>query len=369
LRRAGYDGPLAIVCGEPHLPYDRPPLSKELLHDGAHEPRLPFRSAAWYEQNGVELLIGVRACGLDTDARTVVLSDGSRRSYRHLLIATGGRPRPLPVLAGFANVSTLRTLEDARSLRAALVPGSRLLVIGAGFIGQEVAGAACDAGVRTTIVEAASAPLAGLLGSELGGWFTELHRASGVELLLSEQVAAARGDGLVESVTLRSGRALACDHVLVGVGIEPDLGWLRGSGLEQNGVRTDVDGRSSAPGVYAAGDAAALYEPALGRHVAGSHWETAARQGARAGKAMLGIDPGPAAVSSFWSDLYGTRVQYLGHASLADRLTYDGDPRSRDFAVTFTAGGRAVAVLLAGRPQMLPQARELIAAGDERSSR
>ncbi|HEX7610005.1 MAG TPA: FAD-dependent oxidoreductase [Solirubrobacteraceae bacterium] len=367
LRRSGYEGPIVMVCAESHRPYDRPPLSKEVLHDAAAEQRLSFRPEDWYEEKSVELRLGVEAVGLDADAREIALSDGARLAYESLLIATGGRPRRLGTFEGFENVGTLRTLEDARALRAAMVAGDRLLVIGAGFIGQEAAAAACKAGMRTTIVETAPAPLAALLGAELGGWFADLHRASGVELLVSEQVENVHGERRVESVTLSSGRTVACDHVLVGVGIEPSLDWLAGSPFGERVVRTDVDGRSEVPGIYAAGDAAALLDPLLGRHVLGSHWETAGRQGARAAKAMLGLDPGPAGVSSFWSDLYGTRVQYLGHAPLADGLSFDGDPGSRDFMATFTTGGRPVAVLLAGRPQMLPHARELLTTSNERN--
>ena len=367
LRRLGYEGRVRMVCAEPHLPYDRPPLSKAVLGDPAAEDSVGFRPAEWYPNKAIEALRGIAASGLDPAAHRLALGDGSAVHYEQLVIATGAKPRTLPAFAGYENVSTLRTLEDSRCLRAAMVPGDRLLVIGAGFIGQEAAAAACKAGVHTTIIETAPAPLAALLGAELGGWFADLHRASGVELLLSEQVEGVHGDRRVESVTLRSGKIVACDHVLVGVGIEPSLDWLRGSALAEGIVRTDVDGRSEVPGVYAAGDAAALFDPLLGRHVLGSHWETAGRQGARAAKAMLGLDPGPAGVSSFWSDLYGTRVQYLGHAPLADGLSFDGDPRSRDFMATFTTAGRPVAVLLAGRPQMLPHARALLTTSNERN--
>jgi NADPH-dependent 2,4-dienoyl-CoA reductase/sulfur reductase-like enzyme len=153
--------------------------------------------------------------------------------------------------------------------------------------------------------------------------------------------------------------------VLVGVGIEPELRWLSDSPLDPAGVRTDVDGRTELPDVYAAGDAAAAFDPLLERHALGNHWESAGRQGSRAAKAMLGLDPGPRGVSSFWSDLYGTRIQYLGHASLAEEVSFDGDPRSRDFAATFIRDGRPVAVLLVGRPRQLPQARELLSASTE----
>ena len=366
LRRGGYQEPIRMVCGELRRPYDRPPLSKEVLLDGRDEEALFFRSTEWYEQNAVELLLGLQACALEDHEKILHLSDGSNISYEKLLIATGGRARCPALFEGYENVTTLRTLEDARKLRAALVPGARLLVIGAGFMGQEAASAACQAGVQTTIVEAAPAPLATVLGAELGAWFSELHRSHGVELFLHDQVVGLRGQGRVDAVRLASGQSVECDHVLVGVGIEPNLGWLNGSGLDARGIRTDIDGRSDLPSVYAAGDAAATFDPLLGRHALGNHWEAAGRQGARSAKAMLGTDPGPLAVSSFWSDLYGTRVQSLGHASLADDVSFDGDPSSRDFSATFTRDGQPVAVLLVARPQMLPEARALLTATTER---
>jgi 3-phenylpropionate/trans-cinnamate dioxygenase ferredoxin reductase component len=367
LRRAGYEEPIRMICGEAHRPYDRPPLSKRVLFDADAEEKLCFRGAEWYEQQAVELRLGVRACELEAGKRLLHLSDGSELSYEQLLIATGGRPRRLAMFDGYDNVTALRTLEDARRLRHALVPGARLLVIGGGFIGQEAASAARAAGAQASIVEAGPAPLATVLGADIGGWFAELHRSEGVELFLEQRVVSVIGERRVGSVTLDSGATLACDHVLVGVGIEPDLDWLRGSDLDPDGVRTDVDGRSDVPGIYAAGDAAAAYEPLLGRHVLDSHWESAGRQGTRAAKAMLGLDPGPPTIGSFWSDLHGTRVQYLGQASLADDVSYAGDPSSREFSATFTREQEPVAVLLAGRPDMLPQARALLQAATERT--
>ena len=183
--------------------------------------------------------------------------------------------------------------------------------------------------------------------------------------MLEQRVVGVRGEHRVDSVTLADGRTVGCDHVLLGVGVDPALQWLRSSALDPAGVRTDVDGRTDVPGIYAAGDAAAAFDPLLERHVLGNHWESAGRQGSRAAKSMLGLEPGPLSVSSFWSDLYGTRVQYLGHASLGDELTLDGDPQAREFSATFTRQERAVAVLLVGRPQMLPQARELLSATTE----
>jgi 3-phenylpropionate/trans-cinnamate dioxygenase ferredoxin reductase component len=359
LRRRGYEGRVRMICAEPHRPYDRPPLSKEVLAGVEHGA---LRPASWYEEHGVELELGVAAAGLDCRRRRVTLADGRELHYDRLLIATGSRPRRLALLDGYVNVHTLRTLDDAHALRAALADGGRLVIVGAGFIGQEVAAAAARGGVQATIVEAADAPLQALLGTEVGAWFAQLHRSQGVEVLLGAGIVAAHGTRRVDALTLRDGRRLACDHVVVGIGVDPDLGWLAGSGLDTTGVTVDADGRSAAPDVFAAGDAAATYDPILRRHVPGGHWESAARQGVAAARAMLGHEPQRSAPASFWSDLYDTRVQYLGNARIADRAAIDGDPAARDFTITFSRDGAPVAVLLVGRPHELPNARALLAA-------
>jgi 3-phenylpropionate/trans-cinnamate dioxygenase ferredoxin reductase component len=336
LRRSGYEGPIRMVCAEPHLPYDRPPLSKAVL--AGTEDDLGYRPPAWYDEHGIELLLGTAAIALDCERRRLTLADNGALAYEQLLIATGSRPRRLPLLDRFANVHALRTLDDALALRDALVAGGRLVIVGAGFIGQEVAVAAARAGVQTTIVETAAAPLQALVGTTVGAWFAELHRSHGVEVLLGAELAAAHGNGRVESLTLRDGRQLACDHVVVGIGVDPDLDWLGGS-------------LPDAAGVFAAGDA-----------TGGGHWESAAREGAAAARAMLGLAAARQAPESFWSDLYDTRVHYLGRAPLADAAAVDGDPGARDFSVTFTRAGAPVAVLLVGRPHELPNARALLAA-------
>jgi 3-phenylpropionate/trans-cinnamate dioxygenase ferredoxin reductase subunit len=365
LRRADYQGRIRMICAESHYPYDRPPLSKQVLVGEDHDQLLPFRAGAWYQENAVELLLGVRASGLTPRQKLVALSDGSRINYEQLLIATGSRPRRMPMFDGYSNVASLRTIEDARSLRAALLPGTRLAIVGAGFIGQEVAGSARKAGVETTIIEAAPAPLVTVLGRELGEWLATLHRSEGVDLRLGTQVSSVNGSSSARSLRLTDGSQIECDQVLLGVGVEPDLGWLEGSGLDQAGVRTDANGRSDAPDIFAAGDAGAGLDPILGRHVVGSHWEAAGRQGTRAAKAMLGLEPGPPVLTSFWTDLFDTRIQYLGHAALADEVSFDGDRRSRDFSATFVRNGRPVAGLLVARPHELPAMRALLTASTE----
>ncbi len=364
LRGQGYEGPIRMVCAEPVAPYDRPPLSKELLAGTLEAPALALRPDGWHADNAVELLLGRRARRLDPSARQLELDDGTRLPYQRLLIATGSEPRRIPAAVPFENVHVLRTLADATALRAALAPGARLAVIGAGFIGQEVAATARGLGAVPTIVEALPAPLVGILGAQLGTWFAELHRSEGVDVHLGAGVAGFDGaGGRVERIELADGRRIGCDAVLLGIGVSPATRWLDGSGLDPTGVTTDPVGRSALPDVYAAGDAARQLDPRLGSHVRSEHWESAARQGAAAARAMLGLAPRPATIASFWSDQYGIRIQYVGHAAPGDTVTLDGDPGARDFTAIYARAGRPVAALLVGRPRALPRIRRLIETG------
>lgn len=363
LRAQGYDGPIRIVCAERHAPYDRPPLSKELLAGEMPVGAVALRPRAWYEERGVDLLLGTSAERLDLVRREVLVTGGRGLRFDSLLIATGSRPRTLPMLDGYTNAGVLRSLDDALALGRGIAEGERLAVLGAGFIGLEAAATARKLGMDVTVVEALDAPLAAVLGTGLGRWFADLHRSEGVEVLLSSRVERVKGRRRVEALELAGGRVVACDHVLVGVGVEPDTCWLEGSGLDAVGVRVDPQGRTPAPGVYAAGDAARPYDPALARHVRTEHWEAAARQGAAAARAMLGLEPVRTPLPSFWSDQYDTRVQYVGRAEEADRVAVEGDLDGRDFEAVFTKAGATVAVLLAGRPRALADARRRVQAG------
>jgi 3-phenylpropionate/trans-cinnamate dioxygenase ferredoxin reductase subunit len=358
LRRLGYEGRVRMVCAEPHLPYDRPPLSKAVLGDPAAEDSVGFRPAEWYRDKAIEALRGVAASGLDPGAHRLALSDGSALHYEQLVVATGAKPRTLPAFAGYENVSTLRTLEDSSAIRELLGARVRLLIVGAGFIGQEVASGARAAGVEVTVIEAEPLPLHGILGREIGEWFAALHRGEGVDLVLGHTVAQIHGANRVEAVTLDDGRRVEADHVLIGIGVVADLDWLAGCGLPTTGIPTDEGGRSELPDVYAAGDAAAFFDAFLGRHALSGHWESAGRQGAAVAHAIIGRPPPTPAVSSFWSDQYGTRIQYLGHAQLADRVTLDGDPEARDFTAVYTRDGEPVAALVVGRPHALADLRD-----------
>ncbi len=344
LRRRGYDGAVRMVCAEPDPPYDRPPLSKELLAGSVEEESVAYRPAWWYEEKQVELLLGVRAEALDPGARTVRLDSGAELGYGQLLIATGSGARRLPFLDAFANVHALRTLADARRLREELQPGARLAVVGAGFIGQEVAATARGLGVEVTMIEALATPLAPILGEQLGAWFGDLHAEEGVRVLSGAMLDSARGRaGRVEELILADGTAVACDAVVVGVGTAPATEWVAGSGLDEKGVRTDTSGRTSLPGVFAAGDASVPFDPRFGCHARTEHWDAAAWQGAAVAKAMLGEYAGTPPLPSFWSDQYGSRVQYVGHAHHSDAVAIEGDPDGRDFEAVFSRSGVPVA--------------------------
>ncbi len=360
LRRRGYEETIRIVCGEPEPPYDRPPLSKEVLAGTAAEEEVAYRPAGWYAENEVELSLGVRAEALDPARRRVTLSSGDALPYENLVIATGGEPRRLPFLAG-ANVHELRTLADLRRLRRDLVAGSRLAIVGAGFIGQEVAATARALGAEVTIVEALPVPLEPIVGPRLGRWFAELHQEEGVRIIAGAALQGARGGGgRVEELVLADGRSVACDAVLVGIGTVPATGWLQGSGLGSGGVPVDVAGRTALPGVFAAGDACLGFEPRRRAHLRTEHWDAAAWQGAAVAKAILGEEPGRPPLPSFWSDQYGVRVQCVGHPQLADDVAVEGDPANRDFEALFSCGGVPVAGLAVSRPRALPAFRKQI---------
>jgi len=364
LRRRGFDGPVRMVCAESCPPYDRPPLSKELLAGDAAEETLAYRPAWWYEEKRVELLLGRRAESLDPASRTVRLNSGAELGFDKLLVATGGTARKIPFLAGFENVHSLRTLADAWRLRAELRPGARLAVVGAGFIGQEVAATARKLGAEVTMIEALETPLEPILGTELGRWFADLHADEGICVLTGAMLESGVGrNGRLERLVLADGRTIACDAAIVGVGTVPATGWLRGSGLDDTGVRADAAGRTAIPGIFAAGDASIPFDPRFGVHARTEHWDAAAWQGAAAARAMLGEEPGTPPLPSFWSDQHGLRIQYVGHARHADAVTIEGDPGTRDFEAIFTRGSVPVAGLAVGRPRAIPALRKLIEAG------
>jgi NADPH-dependent 2,4-dienoyl-CoA reductase/sulfur reductase-like enzyme len=360
LRSRGYDGPIRMVCGEAQLPYDRPPLSKELLAGKVGEAEIAFRPVRWYAEQAVELVLGLRATALDPRRRRVRLADGTELPYDELLIATGSAPRTLPQLEGFSNVHSLRTMADARRLRRELRKGSRLAIVGAGFIGQEVASTARAAGAEVTLVEALPAPLAGILGERIGRWLIAMHSDEGVDVRAATTVEGACGNGSVEELVLSGDERLATDVVIVGVGVLPDAGWLDRTRLGAEGVATDSAGRTALPHVYAAGDVTRPYDERAGTRRRSEHWDAAARQGAAAARAILGDASEPQPPSSFWSDQYGLRIQYAGYADLADDMTIEGRPEERRFAAVYTRAGRPVGALTVDDPRGFARLRREI---------
>ena len=347
LRQQGFDGRLTLIGDEAHRPYDRPPLSKEFLAGACTEADLAL--AAEPDDLGAEWLLGVRAAGLDRRQRTVLLDDGRAVPADGVVIATGAAARSLPGLGDAAGVHTLRTLDDARALRADLSTASRLVVVGAGFIGAEVAATARGRGLEVTVIEAAETPLAGPLGTAMGAVVSQLHADHGVRLICGRPVEGLTGGDRVDGVRLADGTRLPADVVLIGIGARPGVDWLDGGELSVgDGVRCDAAGRTGAPGVVAVGDCAAWLEPRLGRHLRVEHWTAAAERPRIAVRALLtGVAPtSPARLPYFWSDQYGLRIQFAGHTRDGDEVTVEeGAPERREFLAVYRRAGRPVAVL------------------------
>ncbi|HEU4973644.1 MAG TPA: FAD-dependent oxidoreductase [Baekduia sp.] len=361
LRRGGYDGPVRIVCGEDAPPYDRPPLSKGALAGTQEAAGLRLRDDRWYAEHDVELVLGRRAAGLDPAARRVQLAGGQELPYEHLVVATGATPRSLPGLERHAGALALRDVGDALALRGRLAPGARLVVVGGGFIGLEVAATATALGAEVTVLEATGAPLSGPLGGAAGARFAALHRRRGVRLETGVRIARAIGTRTIRGVALADGRRVPADVLLVAVGAAPDTRWLAPAGLPPDGVPVDGGGRTGVPAVLAAGDAARPRDPRTGALRRSEHWDAAVRSGAAAARTILGLPEPPEVPAFFWSDQHGVRIQLVGEPHGADRTTTDGDPHSDAYATTYWRGDRPVAVLLVGRPHGLAGARRLIA--------
>lgn len=363
LRRHGFDGTIEIVGTEPHRPYQRPPLSKEFLTDGT-DGDLYLLPEEWCEASAVRLLPGQQALRIDATTASVELADGTRLSADSVLIATGGRPRRLAVSDGTAppeRIHYLRTLDDALRLREQLRPGIRVIVVGAGFIGAEVAAAALGKGAAVTAVEAQQVPLLSLLGREVGAACAELYRTNGVELHLGTAVESVTqtSDGVV--VTTPAGR-IEGDLVVVGIGIEPNDGIAARSGIATgNGVIVDEYCRTSLPNVYAAGDVANHYHPLYGTHVRAEHSDNASRQAAAAAASMLGRGRPYDEPHWFWSDQFDVSLQYAGHAPEWDEIVVRGSLAELDFCVFYLRGGMVRAAFGCDRGGDVALARELIA--------
>ncbi|RLV57226.1 FAD-dependent oxidoreductase [Aeromicrobium phragmitis] len=315
LRDGAFTGEIVLVGAERHLPYDRPPLSKEALR-GEPMPS-PLRDPEWYAEAGIRLELGTAARALDTDARVVILEDDRAISYDGLVIATGAAPRRLS--AGNDHVHFLRTVDDAAVLRERLHSAKHVAVIGGGFIGLEVAATVTELGLRSTVVEVAPVPLARDLGDDVGSWLAEFHREHGVELVTGRLAVDVEPVADRYRVWLGDGSAVVADLVVAAVGARPEVDWLRSSGLGiADGVLCDRTLRASAPDVVAAGDVMRWYHPLFDESIRVEHWKNAVDQGRHAAAVLLGSDEPFAPVPYFWSDQFGASLRFVGRAHAAD---------------------------------------------------
>lgn len=382
LRQSGFAGRLILLGAESLPPYERPPLSKEYLLARVPEEKLLLRPVADYEAQGIELRLGVRAAALDVATHEVLLETlGGERmgfdrlGFDRLLIATGSEPRRLDVPgAELAGIHYLRSQGEARALRTALesAPGARVAVVGAGFIGAEVAAASRTLGHDVTVIEPLAVPMERALGPELGAMLAAVHRKHGVTLRLGDGVAAFRGGERVAEVITTSGASIPCDLAVVGVGVRPCVDWLTSSGLRiADGVEVDRFCQTSVPGIYAAGDVARWpYQPAgdvAPVSVRLEHYDNALRQGEAAARNMLADTFAQATpyapVPYFWSDQYDLKVQMVGYAPSYDSVIFRGSLENRSLAAFYLSDNRLRAVVLVNRVRDLGPARRLVASG------
>ncbi|HKU30321.1 MAG TPA: FAD-dependent oxidoreductase [Arthrobacter sp.] len=359
-RAQGFTGRLIIIGDECHRPYDRPPLSKDFLLGTITSDDLFLET----DDDGLnaEWLLGQEATGLDAATRTIRLDDGQSISADGILIATGARARQLPELAGLGNAFTLRTLADAQALAGHMVPGARLAVIGAGFVGAEVASSAASRGMKVTMINNSAVPFTAQLGEEMGKVVANLHAANGVELLSGAAITEVhRNEGKVTGLVMSDGRELDADVVVVGIGAEPNVEWLEGSGVHlDGGVVCDGMGRTNVPGIVAVGDCAAWFDDAVGRPRRIEHWTGALERAALAVQALLNEDAPqqPTKPPYFWSDQHGVKIQFAGHSSGHDRLEIEaGDPQEHSFLAVYYRGETPVAVLGMNQPRLFTKRR------------
>jgi NADPH-dependent 2,4-dienoyl-CoA reductase/sulfur reductase-like enzyme len=313
LRAEGFGGPVVLVAAESHPPYLRPPLSKEYLLGKAGDDTLPVVPEDWSDANDVDLRLGVQATALDPAARAVVLEDGQRLEYGSLLLATGARPRTIPLPgSGLAGVSTFRTVEDSRRLHARLAEGGlNVVMVGSGWIGMELAAAASTFGNTVTLMGLEDVPLGAAIGPDLGGFFRELHEAHGVRFRLPASAAGIQGQsGRATAVVTDAGEVLPADLVVIAVGVVPEVGLAEAAGLGiRNGILTDASLRTSAPGIFAAGDVANALHPFTREHHRSEHWSNALNGGKVAAKAMLGLDATLDTIPYFYTDQYDVSME------------------------------------------------------------
>jgi 3-phenylpropionate/trans-cinnamate dioxygenase ferredoxin reductase component len=360
LRQAEFDGRILIVGREPHPPYERPPLSKEYLRGEQGREALPIRDRDWYDEQDVELRLGTEVTGLDASGPGIELADGEVIDADAVLLATGGTPRRMPGEAS-DRVLYLRTMEDADRIRDLMASG-RLVVVGAGFIGAEVAASARARGVEVTLLERNGTPLTRALGEEMGRLYGEIHRDHGVDLRTGAMVEGIEDTAGGVVVRLGDGQAIEADAVLVGVGIAPTTELAEAAGLYvDDGVLVDERCRTSADAVFAAGDMANHLHPLFGR-LRVEHFDNAIKMGAAAARSMLGSEEAFDDPHWFWSDQYDVNLQYAGFAREWDEVVIRGSTDDRNFVAFYIHRGMLLAALGMNRGRDVRRAMKLIGA-------
>jgi len=343
LRGGGFDGQLTVIGEEGHLPYERPPLSKDYLVGKAERDSVFVHDQAWYRQQEIGLRLGRQAAAIDRAARQVLLDDGASLPYDKLLIATGSSPRRL---ANASGVHYLRTIDDSDRLREILATGSHLTVIGGGWIGLEVTAAARQAGLQVTVLENLELPLLRVLGREMAQVFADLHRSQGVSLRLGVRIEGiSSSGGTATGVRLGDGTRIEADAVVAGIGAMPRISLAADAGLEvTDGIVTTAALRTSDPDIFAAGDVASAYHPLLGRHIRVEHWANALKQPSVAAAAMLGQDVRYEDLPYFYTDQYDLGMEYLGDVRDGyDQVVVRGDVEGREFIAFWLKDGRVLA--------------------------
>jgi 3-phenylpropionate/trans-cinnamate dioxygenase ferredoxin reductase subunit len=345
LRSEGFDGRVVLVGAEDERPYERPPLSKDYVRGEVGREKVYVHPEGFYAEHDIDLRLGRRVESLDTSTRELELDDGERLRYDQLLLTTGAEPRRLSIPgAELDGVLYLRSVRDSDVLRARLERGGAVVVVGAGWIGAEVAASARQRGLEVTVVEPAALPLERVLGAEVGAIYRDVHADHGVRMLLGTGVEAFEGETAVERVRTSDGRELGCDFVVVGVGVEPRIRLAERAGIAlDNGIVVDDHLQTNVPGVFAAGDVANAHHPFYGEPIRIEHWANALNQGPAAARSMLGHSGAYERLPYFFSDQYDVGMEYTGFARAWDRVVFRGDPATREFIAFWIAEDRVVA--------------------------
>jgi len=362
LRRSGFEGSVTIVSDEVHLPYDRPPLSKQVLRSEMDDTALKPRE--FYDENNITLLLGSAVAKLDTHDQTVTLADGTQLDYDEAVIATGLVPRRIPSFPDLRGIHVLRSFDESMALREHAGAARRAVVVGAGFIGCEVAASLRGLGVDVVLVEPQPEPLASVLGEQIGALVARLHRAEGVDVRTGVGVESVAGRDRVEQVVLTDGSELDTDLVVVGIGSRPATDWLADSGVQvRNGVVCDHVGKTSAPHVWALGDVAS-WQDATGHQARVEHWSNVAEQARVLVPSLLGqeLPANLVVVPYFWSDQYDVKIQCLGEPE-ADDIVHLVSDDGRKFLAYYERDGVVAGVVGGGMPGAVMKTRAKIAAG------